>query len=64
MMILNTLGKIVSVELERLHTWVNVNRLSFNIVKTFYMLVSNNLNTDIKLCINSNYIKKINVTKY
>ena len=60
----NSIGKTVSVELEDLHTWFNVNRLSLYIGKTYYMLFSNNLNTDFKQCANSKYIKKINVTKF
>ena len=46
-------------EFKELDTWFNVDILSLNIDKACYMLFSDNLNTNIKLCINSNYVKKI-----
>ena len=48
-------GKDVSEELSKLSTWFAVNKLSFNVSKTNFMLFSNNKKTS-SINVNINYI--------
>lgn len=59
------LSKIVSDELQKLHIWFSVNKLSLNVAKTNYMLFTNySKTTNIDIKIDNTTIDRVYVTKF
>ena len=60
-----SLCNTLNAELKKLNAWLNLNKLSFNLQKTYYITFStNNSDSTIQLAINGLNIKKVNSTKY
>ena len=61
---LDKLLRVINAELENIHMWFSVNRLSLNVAKTNYMFFGKRkLPVDISIKINKEVIKRVSVTK-
>jgi len=50
--------------LNKLHRWLVANRLTLNLTKTCYMVISYRKTEDIKLSVNDREIQRVNFCKY
>ena len=62
---IHRIADIFNVELKLLETWLTSNKLSINISKTKYMIIShNNIPVDISLEIRNNILERVSTTKF
>ena len=62
---LNELIRMTNTELDKLHVWFAINRLSINVTKTNYMMFGNcKLNASISIEINKEALDRVEVTTF
>jgi len=62
--VVEELEQSVNVELVNLDTWLKANRLSLNVSKTFYMLITDRSIDDVRICIDGRGIERVNSAKF
>lgn len=61
---IHTLSRLVSTELDKLHVWFSINKLSLNVSKTNYMVFTNRKVNHINVTIAGTVIDRVYVTKF